>query len=368
MKQVVFFVPQISQPRPLKRINSIYEQGFDIKVYAFDNGLYQDNISTASFPFTICDNAPKKGKLFSIMHRFKVIRRILKENEENTIFYFFDYKPALTAWLLGCRKYVYEESDVDAVKRKTSLQRRIAVWLDKRIIKSSLLTVFTSAGFAKYLFGDKHQDKYIILPNKLNQYFLSIDRDEIKLPALDSRHIKFGFIGLIRYPETILRFARVISEYYPQHEFHFYGDKEKWIVIPQSLKSANNVFFHGYFKNPQDLLGIYEKVDINIACYDAMSARTEINVKIAEPNKLYESIFFKTPLVVSIGTYVSERVKNLGVGTAIDAHSDDSIKQFVDGVNSALLEQFARKEEEISVEELVDNPKDLIENLSNLTR
>lgn len=366
MNKIVFFVPQISQPRPLKRINSIYEQGFDIKVYAFDNGLYRDNISTASFPFTICDNPSKKGKLSSIKHRFKVIRRILKENDGNTIFYFFDYKPALTAWLLGCKNYVYEESDVDAVKRNNPFQRKIAVNLDKKIIKDSQLTVFTSAGFARYLLGDTHKEKYIILPNKLNQYFLSINRDDIKLPRLDRKHIKFGFIGLIRYPETILRFARVVSERFPQHEFHFFGDVDKWLEIPSCLQDASNVFFHGPFKNPQDLSSIYEQVDINIACYDAVSANTAINVKIAEPNKLYESIFFKTPLVVSDGTFVSERVKSLGIGTSIDAHTDENIIHFIEGLDTSRYENYSSNAERIAMDDLIDKPDELVQALRKL--
>lgn len=366
MNKIVFFVPQISQPRPLKRINTIYEQGFEIKVYAFDNGLYRDNISTASFPFTICDNASKKGKLSSIKHRFKVIRRILKENDANTIFYFFGYKPALTAWLLGCRNYVYEEADVDAVKRKNSLQRKIAVNLDKKLITDSLLTVFTSAGFAQYLLGDTYKEKYIILPNKLNKYFLSINRDDIKTPQLNRNHIKFGFIGLIRYPETILRFARVVLERFPQHEFHFFGDVDKWIEIPSCFESADNVFFHGPFKNPQDLSSIYEQVDINIACYDAVSAKTAINVKIAEPNKLYESIFFKTPLVVSAGTYISERVKSLGVGTSIDAHTDENVIHFIEDFDILKFENYSSNTERIPMNELIDNPDDLIQVLRKL--
>lgn len=360
MNKIVFFVPQISQPRPLKRINSIYEQGFDIKVYAFDNGLYRDNISTASFPFTICENASKKGKLSSIIHRFKVIRRILRENKGDTLFYFFSYKPTLTAWLLGCKNYVYEEADVDAVKRKYSLQRTIAVSLDKKLVTDSLLTVFTSAGFAQYLFGDSHKDKYIILPNKLNKFFLSINRDDIKTPRLDRNHIRFGFIGLIRYPETILRFARVISERFPQHEFHFFGDVDKWIKIPSRLESADNVFFHGPFKNPQDLSSIYEQVDINIACYDAVSAQTAINVRIAEPNKLYESIFFKIPLVVSAGTYISERVKSLGIGTSIDAYTDDNVIHFIEDFDASKFESYSSNAESIPVNELIDNPDELI--------
>ena len=66
------------------------------------------------------------------------------------------------------------------------------------------------------------------------------------------------------------------------HPLHYrLEDHINWLKFP-------NVKLHGKFKNPSDLSVIYNKIDLNVICYDT----TSINVRIAEPNKLYESIFF----------------------------------------------------------------------------
>ena len=58
--------------------------------------------------------------------------------------------------------------------------------------------------------------------------------------------------------------------------------------IREIVKRYPNIFLHGSFSNPQDLAKVYESFDVCVTCYGTSSG----NVKIAEPNKLYESIYF----------------------------------------------------------------------------
>ena len=62
MKTCVFIVPQLSQPRCIKRIKSIYEAGIPIKVYGFDRGIYSENISNIPFPIEKIIKNPGKNK------------------------------------------------------------------------------------------------------------------------------------------------------------------------------------------------------------------------------------------------------------------------------------------------------------------
>src|SRR5699024_4370424 len=110
----------------------------------------------------------------------------------------------------------------------------------------------------------------VVLPNKVNPKLMEKGRPT--KAQFDINRIRFAFIGLLRYPETIFAFIHVLNKVnksrYQKHEFHFYGDgklKNKVIEVSQKY---DNVFFHGPFKNPEDLLSIYSKVDINFVCYD----------------------------------------------------------------------------------------------------
>jgi succinoglycan biosynthesis protein ExoL len=42
------------------------------------------------------------------------------------------------------------------------------------------------------------------------------------------------------------------------------------------------------------------------------------NNRVALPNKLYEAMYFRVPIVASKGTYLAERVLDAGIGYAID--------------------------------------------------
>ena len=48
--------------------------------------------------------------------------------------------------------------------------------------------------------------------------------------------------------------------------------------------------------NPDDLERIYGSIDLNYVVYGG-DPKSEIGVRLAIPNKLYESIFFQVPLV-----------------------------------------------------------------------
>mgnify|MGYP000984062750 CR=1 FL=1 len=357
MKTCVFIVTQLSQPRCIKRIETIQKAGIPFKVYGFDNGLYTENIKNVSFPIEEIMTNKEHGKIARILFPIKSIRRIINTNKENCVFYLFGFETAVMARIAGCKKYIYEEADVNAVKRRYAIQRKFLLALDRNIIRKSLLTVFTSQGFIDFLFKKfRSCGNFLLLPNKLSPYFNQVDRTQFSLKNININHVKFGFIGLIRYPNTIIRFAKVVGKYFPQHEFHFYGDIAYRVCIDDELKSFQNVYFHGSFSNPTDLQIIYSNIDINIVCYDTSS----INVRIAEPNKLYESIYFNTPIVVSKGTYLEKRVKDLNVGASINALSEEDIIYFINNLDQDKLQSYIASMNKINSKDLIDNPYEFL--------
>lgn len=358
MKTIVFIVPQLSQPRAIKRIEAIRNSGVVTKVYGFDNGLYKCNIDRLSFPVhELIPRLKEASRKKKILFFIKTIKRILNENKTNSLFYFFGYEMAAIAFLLGCRNYVYEEADVSAARVKNSLIRGVMLALDRAIIRHSKFTVFTSGGFVNYIFGkQKLPDNYILLPNKLSPYFDVQKKNEVVKNKIDYNSIKFGFIGLIRYPNTIIRFAKVVGKHFPQHAFHFYGDIERKEYLDKEVKSYSNVFFHGPFSNPTDLNNIYAAIDVNVVCYDTQSG----NVKIAEPNKLYESIFFETPIVVSKGTYLAEQVKKYNAGDSVDASSDEAIMEYIKSLGYQSYDNVLSEMSRANIANLIDDPNELI--------
>lgn len=371
MKSVVFIVSKLSQPRCIKRIKSIMDAGFLCKVYGFDDGSYNTDLNKLPYKIDGLLCIPwTSNRLFNIilarLYPYYLLYKIFMKHHKNSIFYVFGYGLAKILFRLGCKNYIYEEADINSSKFNNSIKRNLSIKLDKRIAKKSLLTVYTSEGFIEYLFPKKSKrPAFLVIPNRLSNYFMNQERDRIQ-PKYYIQKLRFGFIGLIRYPETIFKFASIVAENYPNHEFHFYGGISSGLVVPNSLLNKSNVFFHGPFANPYDLEEIYKSVDINIACYDTNAVKSSINVKVAEPNKLYESIYFKTPLIVSKDTFVGNKVKKLGVGEAIDASDEKAITHFITSLTEEKLNTYSRNSAQIATYDLIDNPKELIERLNSI--
>ena len=86
-----------------------------------------------------------------------------------------------------------------------------------------------------------------------------------------------------------------------------------------------NVEYQGPFSNPDELEKVYKGIDVNFVVYDTRIQ----NVRVAIPNKLYESIFFTTPILAAEGTQFGEEVSAKGLGECL---SIESYKAFKEGL------------------------------------
>ena len=365
-RTVVFIAPQLQQPRVIRRINTVYQAGIPIKVYGFDSGIFSKNLQSISFPVTeIIKRDKKDSRVKKVLCFIKTLKRIRRENSKDSIFYIFSAEMGNFSWIFRNRRTIYEEADIFGAYFKNPILRKFFKWIDKGTIRRSLLTVFTSEGFVDYTFGDDVRPaNVLVIPNKLNSRFFDAEKkNEVQANKIDLNHIKFGFVGIIRYPNTIIRFAEVIGTYFPQHEFHFYGDPD----VPSNLdvvKTMKNIHLHGPFINPVELPEIYNNIDIVISCYDT----TSWNVRVAEPNKLYEAVFFETPIVVSKGTFLEKQVSRFAAGYAIKADDDLCIVEFVKSLNENDLMRIMEHEKLVDWKQLIDETTPFLDKMRYLVK
>lgn len=363
-RTIVFVAPQIQQPRVIRRIATIYNSDIPVKVYGFDSGIFSKNLQSITFPITeIIKRDKKDSRLKKILLFVKTLKRIKRENSKDSIFYIFSAEMGIFSWIFRDRQTIYEEADILGAYFKNAFVRKIFKWVDKRTIRRSKMTVFTSEGFIDYTFdAKKNHENVIVIPNKLNNKFFNAERKHnVKRTTFSENNIKFGFVGIIRYPNTIVRFAEVVGKYFPQHEFHFFGDPDVEAYV-DNVKKMPNVFLHGPFINPTELPDIYNQIDIVISCYDI----TNWNVRVAEPNKLYEAIFFETPIVVSNNTFLEKQVNKYNAGYSINADNDDSIIEFIRSIKCADIERFKKDMANVSWQNLVDNTAPFMEKINSI--
>ena len=358
--KIKFILGQISQPRCLKRLEAIKNAGFEIAVYGFDNGLYNENIRNKDYKIHSIRIDGKGNKFVKSIKKILFIKKVCSISSSHDILYAFGIDIAFWVYLFtgGRRKYIYEEADLNYTKFSNKYIVRFFKSVDKYLIRHSYYAVLTSDGFVEYVYEFSIPPKQIIvLPNKLNVYFRNVSRNFYELQNVEK--IRFGFIGAVRYPNTIVRFAEVVGKYFPQYEFTFWGTG---IGINEAMircETYNNVKFEGAFRNPEDLETIYSNIDINIVCYDT----TYFNVTIAEPNKLYESIFFGKPMVVSANTFLATKVKEWGIGFAANCSTDIYIKEFISSLGVEQINRCIKNCAKIQKEELIDSTTILIEKI-----
>ena len=130
------------------------------------------------------------------------------------------------------------------------------------------------------------------------------------------------------------------------------------------LKEYPNCKFHGAFNSPLDLPQIYSRIDLVLSTYDVES----VNVFYAEPNKIYEAIYFRTPIIVSSGTFLAEKFNRLNIGFDVDAMNELSIIDLVKNINNELLLDKKKSLDLIPMSEVINVNDFLFEKLSNLEK
>ncbi len=326
-KKVVFILSSSNNQNALKRMeefrkHDIIVEGYGFKRHESSNicveGVHINEIGSYD------NSVSYKSRIPIIRRGILAVIRIYKHSD--VLFYLFGLDVAGIFRLQSSKPYIYEEEDLMYTYIGNLVLRNLFTRLDRHIVNKSVRTVFTSEGFAKYHFGDNWPEKICIIPNKLK-------KDVIGYPGLekptDISHLDFAFVGSFRF-QSVYNFARVVLSNFPNHTFHFFGaasEKENEELF-NTLKKYDNCIFHGRFKNPIDLPSVYSQIDLLLSTYDVQY----INVRFAEPNKLYEAIFYDTPIIVSLNSFLGDKVEKLGVGYAIDALDDDGIISFVNGL------------------------------------
>lgn len=350
--RINFIMNSVSDAHANKRIHEFILSGHDIRVFGFerDKHVKYNNNAIVIGHFS---NALSYRKRINIY--IKALRKLFKEHSnDDCIWYYQGLDVALFSTFLNSNKrYIYEECDLVHTNIHNKIVRYLFEKIDKHIIKNAYKSIMTSEGFMMFHYGniENAPKNIVIISNKLSPEILNMN-NVIKQP-FDKNRIKFAFVGGLRY-HALVSIADIISMNYPNHEFHFYG-----FVSPniqeKDLPQRANVFYHGTYKSPDDLPKIYSNVDVLISTYDIQSA----NVRYAEPNKLYESVYFQCPIVVSSNTFLADKVKRMGIGYEVDAFDEKEVKALVKEIESTWQDKVAQLRK-IDKQDAIDNNNEKI--------
>ncbi|WP_318503765.1 glycosyltransferase [Photobacterium leiognathi] len=309
--KVVFICDHSLDPRLRNRVKWFKNIGYDIEIYVDSSrgGHFSDSIY--------------EEKNINDLNRIDI--------SSIDLFYISGAKIIIMKLLLFIKlkftgsKVIYEIPDLPLRSHNFFVNKAIEIVFNKIIGFLFKNIVVTSDGFLKKLPINKNYYLCENIPQKQNANIL--------LPKVKSDKLRIAFIGSLRYQKQMLMLIRycIDSDYIAI----FYGgpkeeiDKLKLLCNENSYNIDNNIIFKGEFK-PSDLERIYSTVDFVYSVYDSLQP----NVRMALPNKLYEAQLFRTPIIVSSNTYLSEIVNKEAIGFSVDSLLYDNFKHDMDkGLN-----------------------------------
>lgn len=218
-------------------------------------------------------------------------------------------------------RIVFEVADLREnyiTKPKKAVDRAITAVLLKReksAFQNVDFLVVTSPKFYDMHYKDLiSRDKMLFIPN-------APDAEPFKnYKKKTSGDFTVGFIGGIRYLHQMKMLVDAAEKVGCKVVFAGAGGTSNdYEEIQAYCRGKDFVQFTGRYDYNTQIADLYGMVDCVFAVYDADNP----NVRIALPNKLYESILCELPIIVAKGTYLEELVKEWGVGVSV-SHTDGS--------------------------------------------
>lgn len=216
-------------------------------------------------------------------------------------------------------RIVFEVADLREnyiTKPKRIMDRAITAALlqkEKKAFKNVDFLVVTSPKFY-----DMH---YCSLISKEKMLFIPNAPDAEVFRNYHKKHggtFTIGFIGGIRYLDQMKMLVDAAGKTGCNVVFAGAGGTSgDYEEIQAYCKDRDYVRITGKYDYNTQIAQLYGMVDCVFAVYDADNP----NVRIALPNKLYESILCELPIIVAKGTYLEELVKEWGVGVSV-SHKD----------------------------------------------
>lgn len=361
--------PTVSQARYHRRVGALLEAGFEVTVYAFSRGYYRENGFPAGADLVDIGSVEDGAYFRRIPVLLQAIRRIRRAEvnavRKAVITYAFGLDNALIALqaALG-HSLVYEVGDIRNPEPDRTPVTRLLWRIERHVVRKAALLVVTSPPFLSDYYAEMLQGfnvPSLVIENRIPENLVP----GIRRPAFSPvrRPLRLGVIGLLRYEATLSPLLEWVGARPAEYELHIHGDGPLKDLVLRRAEVHSNIRYHGSFRNPEDLASVFGNVD---ACYCVYDTRDR-NVRLALPNKLFEAPFFGVPLIVAEHTALARRVKDLGIGIAVDPLTPTFLDDLPELLSARRLDEMKARALALPTDTLTEGPARLVEALAAVT-
>ena len=211
---------------------------------------------------------------------------------------------------------IYECLDVHRI-----LTRNDPVGFIFRRIEGFLLArcrglIVSSPGFLRHYFEVRHRGRYIanVIENRLaagSDYGPRPEKAGLARPA--DEPLRVGWVGILRCARSLDLLIGLAQQLGPCVRIEMHG-RPALTEVPdfhKKIAEIANITYHGPYRSPADLAGIYAGIDI-LWAGDFMEAG--YNSVWLLPNRLYEGGYYGVPPIAPAGTETARWIEEKGVG------------------------------------------------------
>lgn len=335
--KILFFLSHQPNPRFVKQINYLSRNDFDVTLYCFKRKTLADLNSSINEEVKIYDlgmipnfSNPIK-RISKYIYTVKKLKSIVKKKTYD--FVILNNIDILLLYLFSKSKsnteIIIEISDLREYVFKNNLQSRFLRYLEEKLYKNYVdKLIVTSKKYYSYHYSGFFDGDVFVLENKLLSKELKLQDNNTKTA---SKKIRIGIVGLLLRKNEYVK----LFETYKDNlnvEIHIHGTGEFEKLIEKYSEDYENIIYHGKYNAFLDTQRIYNSIDIIYLVYES-NDKNKNNI-LALPNKLYESIFYKVPILCSKGTYLGEIVDKYKIGCQIDYLKDREIEEAVNKIKN----------------------------------
>lgn len=308
--------PIAPDPRVEKTARALAKGGWEVTIIGWDRTGELPILETKEFAkiVRLRLKAPYATGLANlpmlILWQISLLGKLLVHHNEFQVIHACDFDTILPSLLMKWffRKHVvYDIFDfyADHLRRTPNWLKSIIRVADKWAIHNADAVILADDNRKSQIEGAKPQKTVIIYNTPEDVNALPLEE------KIGSYSLKIAYVGLLQVERGLLDLMVVLENHQDWHLFlaGFGGDQRKIIQKAQNLK---NVHWYGRICY-EDAIALTAQCDVVIALYDPQIP----NHRFASPNKLFEAMMLRKPIIVAEDTYIDTIVKNLHCGIVI---------------------------------------------------
>jgi len=312
-------------PRVYKEARSLIKHGHDVTIIAWDReGKYPTEENFEGIKIKRIKLRSKYGNFsdFALklpLFYLKALKILLKENFD--AIHTHDFDTAFLGFLikkLKRKRWIYDIHDLyeSLVERENKLASKIISHLDSWIIKRSDNIIVVNKRFIKILRERGRKEKIIVVMNTISP---------IKLPIKKNREFTIFYAGVLSEGRFIIEMIDIAKKLGIKIKIAGSGK----LLEEVKKRCYDKCRFLGYVSHDNSLKEL-SRSHVTFAIYDPSTK----NNQLASPNKLFEAMALKTPLLVTEGSVMEEIVKRGKCGLGVKYSKNDAKQKLLYLINN----------------------------------